>query len=203
MRLVVADTSPIFYLLSIGHIDLLPQLFGKVFVGDAVHKELCHPAAPAVVRDWAAGLTAWVEVKPVEAIDDTDLQPLGAGERAAITLALSLHADLILIDERKGTTVALRKGFDVSGTLGVLSLAAQRGLVDVGLPFDGNALGYVMAGKRTDQLNASSSEFPRHRQCPDTIRSYAPGQPGSYRFGRSRIRSTVAASTAFRVYGNG
>jgi predicted nucleic acid-binding protein len=110
-------------------------LFGTVFVPDAVHKELCHPAAPAAVRDWAASLAAWVEVRPVEAIDDTALQPLGAGERAAITLALSLRADLILIDERKGTTVALRKGFDVSGTLGVLRLAAQRGLIDLGQAF--------------------------------------------------------------------
>jgi hypothetical protein len=25
MRLVVADTSPVFYLLSIGHIDLMPR----------------------------------------------------------------------------------------------------------------------------------------------------------------------------------
>jgi predicted nucleic acid-binding protein len=47
MRLIVADTSPIFYLLSIGHIDLLPQLFGKVFVPDAVHKELSHPCSPS------------------------------------------------------------------------------------------------------------------------------------------------------------
>lgn len=50
MRLIVADTSPLFYLLSIGHIDLLPQLFGRVFVPDAVHKELSHPAAPTLVR---------------------------------------------------------------------------------------------------------------------------------------------------------
>jgi len=42
MRLVVADTSPIFYRLSIGQIELLPRLFGKVFVPDAVYKELCH-----------------------------------------------------------------------------------------------------------------------------------------------------------------
>ena len=131
MRLVVADTSPIFYLLSIGHIDLLPQLFGKVFLPDAVHKELCHPAAPSVVREWVDGLPAWAEVTAVEASDDATLQSLGAGERAAITLALSLHADLILIDERKGTTVALGKGFDVTGTLGVLGLAARRGLIDL------------------------------------------------------------------------
>jgi predicted nucleic acid-binding protein len=36
-----------------------------------------------------------------------------------------------LIDERKGTTAALRKGLDVTGTLGVLDLAARRGLVDL------------------------------------------------------------------------
>jgi predicted nucleic acid-binding protein len=131
MRLVVADTSPIFYLLSIGHIDLLPQLFGKVFVPDAVLKELCHPAVPIVLRSWFAGLPAWVDVTRVDAIDDAALQALGAGERDAITLALSLHADLILIDERRGTSVALGKGFDVTGTLGVLSLGARRGLVDL------------------------------------------------------------------------
>jgi predicted nucleic acid-binding protein len=42
-----------------------------------------------------------------------------------------MHADLILIDERKGTNVALDKGFVVAGTLGVLALAARRGLVDL------------------------------------------------------------------------
>ncbi len=132
MRMVVADTSPIFYLLSICHIELLPQLFGKVFVPDAVHEELWHPAAPAMVRDWVAGLPAWAEIIQVDAIDDdATLKPLGAGERAAITLALSLHADLILIDERKGTAVALGKGFNATGTLGILGLAARRGLVDL------------------------------------------------------------------------
>ena len=131
MRLVVADTSPIFYLLSIGQIEVLPQLFGKVFLPDAVHQELCHLAAPTVIREWAADLPAWAEVRAVEAIDDAALQSLGAGERAAITLAMALHADLILIDERKGTNVALHKGFEVTGTLGVLTLAARRGLVDL------------------------------------------------------------------------
>jgi predicted nucleic acid-binding protein len=101
MRLVVADTSPVFYLLSIDHIDLLPQLFGKIFVPDAVRKELCHPAAPVLVREWAVGLPAWVEVISVEPLDDAALLPLGAGEREAITLAISMRADLILIDERQ------------------------------------------------------------------------------------------------------
>ena len=68
--------------------------------------------------------------------DDDGLQALDAGERAAITLALSMHADLILIDERKGTQAAIQRGFEVTGTLGVLRLAARRGLVSLAESFD-------------------------------------------------------------------
>jgi predicted nucleic acid-binding protein len=135
MRLIVADTSPLFYLLSIGHIDLLPQLFGKVYVPNAVHNELCHSSAPKLGREWAASVPDWVEVTSIGAIDDAALQSLGAGEREAITLALSLRADLVLIDERKGTAVALSRGLDVTGTLGVLRLAARRGLLDLAEAF--------------------------------------------------------------------
>jgi predicted nucleic acid-binding protein len=136
MRLIVADTNPLFYLLSIGHIDLLPQLFERVLVPDAVYKELCHPAAPKPAREWVEALPPWMEVMSVHSIDDVALQSLGAGERAAITLAIALCADLILIDERKGTAVALSKGLDVTGTLGVLRLAARRGLVNLAEAFE-------------------------------------------------------------------
>ena len=101
MRLVIADTSPLFYLLTIGHIDLLPQLFGTVLVPDAVQAELSHPAAPTTVRVWATELPSWVKVETVTELDDAALRPLGAGERCAIILALTKHADLILIDERE------------------------------------------------------------------------------------------------------
>ena len=93
MFLVVADTSPVFYLLSIGQIELLPCLFTSVFVPDPVHKELSHATAPAVLREWTAERPLWLKVMPVDPIGDAALQPLGAGERAAITLALSMHAD--------------------------------------------------------------------------------------------------------------
>jgi predicted nucleic acid-binding protein len=96
MRLVVADTSPIFYLLAIGHIGLLPQLFGKILVPDAVYKELSHPAAPSVVGAWVSALPAWIEVTPVTAIDDASLQMRGEGERAAITLSTVIPRKVVL-----------------------------------------------------------------------------------------------------------
>lgn len=56
---------------------------------------------------------------------------LDAGERSAIALGIALKADLILIDERKGAAMAVNKGFETTGTLGILDLAAERGLIDL------------------------------------------------------------------------
>jgi predicted nucleic acid-binding protein len=46
-------------------------------------------------------------------------------------LGLHLGADLILIDERKGAAAARRKGLPLTGTLGLLILAAQRQWLDL------------------------------------------------------------------------
>ena len=73
----------------------------------------------------------WIEVRPVTSIDDPGLETLDPGERSAIALGLSLKADLILIDDRKGAAAARDKGFAITGTLGVLDLAADRGWVDL------------------------------------------------------------------------
>jgi predicted nucleic acid-binding protein len=131
MRLVVADTSPVRYLIRIGEIGLLPGLFEKIMVPSVVVEELRHPSAPTVVRDWMREPPVWLEVLPVVTPDDPLFRALDDGERAAIALALALQADLILIDERAGAAAAIRKGFEVTGTLGVLDLAAERGMVSL------------------------------------------------------------------------
>lgn len=94
-------------------------------------EELRHPSAPTAVRAWMQDLPEWVKVVTAPEGDDPMLGELDPGERAAISLGLSLKADLILIDERKGTAVALMKGLEATGTLGVLDLAATRGLVNL------------------------------------------------------------------------
>jgi predicted nucleic acid-binding protein len=58
MRLVVADTSPLVYLILIDQIEILPQLFNSVILPDAVHAELCHPLAPTPVRTWAGNASS-------------------------------------------------------------------------------------------------------------------------------------------------
>src|SRR4029077_4772016 len=61
--------------------------------------------------------------------EDSSLQELDPGERAAIVLAESIRADLLLIDDRAGAILAQRRGLAVTGTLGVLDLASQAGLL--------------------------------------------------------------------------
>ena len=56
---------------------------------------------------------------------------LGIGEREAIALAQISHADLLLIDASGGRFEARRLDLRVTGTLGVLRVAAEHRLIDV------------------------------------------------------------------------
>ena len=62
VRLVIADTGPINYLIRIGHVDLLPRLFERVAIPRAVECELSAFDAPAPVRNWIATPPAWLEI---------------------------------------------------------------------------------------------------------------------------------------------
>src|SRR5262249_54953847 len=61
---------------------------------------------------------------------------LHPGEVAAISLALEIHADLLLIDEVRGRKAAAAHGIRFTGTIGVLEQAADKGMVDLADAFD-------------------------------------------------------------------
>jgi hypothetical protein len=96
-----------------------------------VSQELQQAATPLQVRRQLKMPPSWLDIAPDAPIDDPGLMALDDGERAALTLGLALHADLILIDERKGTAAAMERGFESTGTLGVLIRAARLGLIDL------------------------------------------------------------------------
>jgi predicted nucleic acid-binding protein len=126
--IVVSDTSPLNYLVLIGAIDVLPQLFGDVHVPPAVIGELQHPATPAAVKSWVTKLPDWVVVAAPSgrvALDPS----LDLGEAEAIALALELGAVAILVDEKRGRRVATAQGLTALSTITVLELAAERGLL--------------------------------------------------------------------------
>lgn len=128
--IVVADTSPINYLLLINQIDLLPRLFQQIIIPDVVRDEMLAPDAPPVLQQWIANPPDWLTVQTAPVIDTT-LNTLDPGEQAAITLAQTLPADLLIIDERLGRRIASGRGIPVIGTLGILDDAASQGLINL------------------------------------------------------------------------
>jgi predicted nucleic acid-binding protein len=123
---VVADTSPINYLVLIKQIDLLPRLYKRILIPPAVLAELKHPLAPTLVREWACDTPKWTEVlSPKHSLT---LAQLDLGETEAIALATEMHAEVLLMDEQAGRQEAVRRGLRVAGTLSVLDEADQAGL---------------------------------------------------------------------------
>jgi predicted nucleic acid-binding protein len=129
VTVAVSDTSPLNYLVLSRVIDVLPRLFQRVVVPPAVLAELRSNDAPAAVRDWANAVPPWVEVQS-PAHDDPSLT-LHRGEREAICLAMEIHAEFVLLDDRPARRAAKERGLIVVGTLGVLEKAAARNLLDL------------------------------------------------------------------------
>lgn len=76
MTVVVADTSPLSYLVLIGSIDVLPKLFSRVLVPDEVILELRATAAPPDVRTWAEALPEWIDVSNAGQTGSEDIPTL-------------------------------------------------------------------------------------------------------------------------------
>jgi predicted nucleic acid-binding protein len=134
--IVVADTSPLNYLLQINCESALPALYKRIIVPSAVLAELSHPDTPTVVSRWLLHLPEWIDIRQTASQPDPSLALLDPGEREAIQLAQEHHAALLLIDERRGRLEAHRRGLATTGTLGVLLAAHQRGLLNAEIMYE-------------------------------------------------------------------
>lgn len=130
--IVVADSSPLHYLILVEQAELLRHLYGEVLIPDSVAAELLAGASPPAVTEWVSTPPPWLRVVEVAAGEIASVSvELDLGERAAIALAERIRAELLLIDETAGRTEARRRSLRVTGTLGVLRTAAEAGLIDV------------------------------------------------------------------------
>ena len=134
--IVVADTTPINYLILIEEIDVLPKLYGRVIIPRAVNEELMRSRAPLKVQEWMKQPPNWVEILSPTVAIDAEVAKLDAGELDAIALAEELSADQLIIDELLGRREAERRSLPVIDTVGVLREAAEMGLLDLRSAFE-------------------------------------------------------------------
>jgi predicted nucleic acid-binding protein len=125
--IVVSDTSPLMNLAVVEHLRLLHQLYDTVLIPDAVWNELTSLSSQhAEVAD--VQTLSWLERYPgtTRAVVHALQAELDLGEAEAIALAVEKHADLLLMDERRGRQVAARMGLTSIGLLGILLEAKRR-----------------------------------------------------------------------------
>lgn len=128
--LVVSNTSPILNLAIVSQLDLMRQQFSQIQIPPAVLGELKpdeeRPGSLAIRDAIAAG---WIQVQPTsnKALVQLLKQTLDGGEAEAISLALELQAEWILLDERDGRKKAKALGLQVTGVLGILLRAKESG----------------------------------------------------------------------------
>jgi predicted nucleic acid-binding protein len=141
MTVVVADTSPINYLVMIGQIGVPRRFYGKVFVPPEVLAELTDSAAPAEVLEWLQARPEWLEVRVVrEGRNDPAFEQLDPGERAE----------------------ANRRNIPNTGTLGVLKAAAVLQLLDLPVVLTRlAATNFRVSRSLIDELLAEDSERKR------------------------------------------
>ncbi len=130
MPVVICNTSPIQYLYQTDMLELLPELAGQVYVPEAVVAELEEGRRRNVLLPVLEDLS-WLIVRPVR---DRTLLPLvthlGDGEKEVLALGLETQDALLLLDDRDARRYAQTLELEISGTLGLLLRAKERGILD-------------------------------------------------------------------------
>ena len=131
MRKVIVNSTPLIILSSINALDILKQLYGKIYIPYAVFKEV------TVKQDSAANqikkhIDTWIHIEKISSNADKKIYKsrLHDGEVEVMILAQEKNADLVIIDDNAAKKTAKYLGLPVTGTLGVLLKAKQKGIID-------------------------------------------------------------------------
>ncbi len=127
MANAISNTSPLLYLYRIHALHWLPRLFDGILTPPAVVDELNEGRrkgfdVPNLLE------YPWLEIRQPAALPSEWLAlDLGAGELAAITLALEMPGHVVLLDDMLARRVAQAAGLTVWGSLRILLEVKARG----------------------------------------------------------------------------
>lgn len=133
-RIVICDTSAIFYLHRLGILSLLKELYGNIVVPQTVAQELEKGKEEGEdVPDLAE--YPWIQVKPIQVPKVIGLiTDLGPGEAGVLALALEDPDALVILDDLLARRIAKLEGFKLTGTAGILLKAKQQGYIKAVAP---------------------------------------------------------------------
>jgi predicted nucleic acid-binding protein len=126
-RIVIVNTSPLFYLHRLGYLDILEKLYNEVIVPEAVVAEL--EEGERVGEDVPKVAECnWIRVRKVTIPAFIKMIPdLGQGEAEVLALGCEEVEPLLIIDDALARKIAKLQTFKITGTAGVLLKAKKEG----------------------------------------------------------------------------
>lgn len=130
--IVVSDTTPIISLLKANQLELLERLYGRVLIPRAVYGELVENSRYKNEAETIKTMDSLktMEVENVKSVNILRaVTGLDAGESEALIMYDEQKAELLLMDERKGRSIAKQLGIRHIGTAGILMLAYDKNMI--------------------------------------------------------------------------
>jgi uncharacterized protein len=118
-RFIISDTSCLIALDRINKLELLGQVFTNIITTKEVQEE------------FGRALPSWIVVHEVKdkSRKNSLSELVDKGEASAIALALEIENSVLIIDEKKGRKLAAELRLEIIGTLRILLLAKQKGII--------------------------------------------------------------------------
>jgi len=129
--IVISNTTPLIGLATIQRFDLLRQLFGRIYIAEAVYHEAVITGREEGGARQDVSAATWIEMVRVKdrLAVEVLLDELDSGEAETLVLAREMEADWVLMDEKKGRRKLSKLGLNKVGTVGILLKAKQVGLL--------------------------------------------------------------------------
>jgi len=128
MRRVISNTTPILSLLKIDKLEILKELYEQVIIPNAVYQEIEEGKHKEFYKDLKK--IDWLIIKDIKDPNSRKyFVDLDDGEAEVLILAKELNADLVILDEILGRRYAKVLDYKLTGTLGVLLKAKEKGII--------------------------------------------------------------------------
>jgi len=161
VRPVVANNTPLVALWVLDRLDLLRDLYGEVLIPQAVHAEFLE--TERALRQTALDQAHWIKAVPLaDPRRALAYASLDRGEAEVLALSEERDARLVIIDEFKGRRYAKRLGLSLTGTMGLLLLAKEEGLIPALAPLvdELQSAGLYLAPSLVNRVLQLADEYP-------------------------------------------
>lgn len=134
MRKVILNSIPLIILSSIDKLNILKELYNEVYIPESVFREVTENQDSACAK--IIEVPDWIHVERIENVEEKKMYraKLHNSEVEVIVMAQEAGKDaLAVIDDKVAKKTAKYLGIQVTGTLGVLLKAKEKGIIsDIG-----------------------------------------------------------------------